>query len=83
MGDFTVTAVRLLLEGLHAKLTLTDTSGGYYEAIAFQCAARLRWRPTSGPVRLVYTLAINRYQGRESVQLVVERVITLDSIATL
>ncbi len=74
VGDFTVTGVRLLSEGLHAKLTLTGADGGILEAIAFQCQARLGWCPASGPVRLVYSLALNRYQGRESVQLVVERV---------
>ena len=80
VGDFTVTAVRLLSEGLHAKLTLTDDGGGYYEAIAFQCQARLGWCPASGPVRLVYALSLNRYQGRESVQLVVERVLPVDGV---
>ena len=74
VGDFTVTGIRPTLDGLHAKLTLETADGGILEAIAFQCQARLGWRPASGPVRLVYSLAINRYQGRESVQLVVERV---------
>ena len=64
MGDFTVTGVRPLSEGLHAKLTLTDGSGGTLDVIAFQCQARLGWRPTSGPVRPVYRLALNRYQHR-------------------
>ncbi|MHB1513983.1 MAG: single-stranded-DNA-specific exonuclease RecJ [Acidiferrobacter sp.] len=74
VGDFTVTGVRLLSEGLHAKLILETADGGIFEGIAFQCQAHLGWCPAPGPVRLVYALSLNRYQGRESVQLVVERV---------
>lgn len=70
-----MTAMRSLSEGLHAKLTLADTQGTLCEAIAFQCAARLRWTPTPSPVRLVYGLGLNRYNGRESVQMIVERVV--------
>ena len=74
VGDFMITGVRLLSEGLHAKLTLETADGGILEAIAFQCQARLEWHPAPGPVRLVYALALNRYQGRESLQLMIERV---------
>ncbi len=75
VGDFTVAGIRPLSEGLHAKLTLADAQGALCEAIAFQCAARLRWTPTPGPVRLVYGLGLNRYNGRESIQVVIERVL--------
>jgi len=75
IGDFQVMGIRSLSDGLHAKLTVVGDDGAPIEAIAFQCAARLRWTPKAGPVRLVYGLTVNRYQGRESVQLLVERVL--------
>lgn len=80
VGDFTVTDVRSLSEGLHAKLTLETADGSILEAIAFQCQARLGWCPALGPVRLVYALGLNRYQGRESVQLVIERVLPISDV---
>ena len=75
VGDFQVTEIRPLSGGLHAKLTVTGADGAPLEAVAFQCAARLRWIPAIGPVRFVYGLSVNRYQGRETVQLVIERVL--------
>ncbi|MHB8252320.1 MAG: single-stranded-DNA-specific exonuclease RecJ [Acidiferrobacter sp.] len=75
VGDFQVMAIRPLSGGLHAKLTVIGNDGAPIEAIAFQCAARLCWTPTTGPARFVYGLTVNRYQGRESVQLLIERVL--------
>ena len=40
---------------------------------------RLRWAPTPGPVRLVYGLGLNRYNGRDSVQIIIERVLPGDN----
>jgi single-stranded-DNA-specific exonuclease len=79
VGDFTVTGILSLSEGLHAKLTLVDAQGALCEAVAFQCAARLRWTPAPGPIRLVYGLGLNRYNGRESVQMIIERVLPGDN----
>ena len=78
-GPDTVTGIRPLSEGLHAKLTLVDAQGTLCEAIAFQCAPRLRWTPAPGPVRLVYGLGLNRYNGRESVQMIIEWVLPGDN----
>ncbi|HUW97688.1 MAG TPA: single-stranded-DNA-specific exonuclease RecJ [Acidiferrobacter sp.] len=76
IGDFQVVAIRPLSDGLHAKLTVVGEHGAPLAAIAFQCAARLRWTPKVGPARFVYGLTVNRYQGRESVQLLIERVLS-------
>lgn len=58
-------------EGLHATLALADVDGETCEAIAFSARCALRWRSTSGLVRLRIRPHPHRYQGCESVQLVV------------
>ncbi len=64
-NDFTVLSQHVL-KNAHLKLVL-DMAGNRFEAIFFR-----RNTPVASNVRLAYRLEINSWQGRRSIQLVVE-----------
>ncbi|MCL2022459.1 MAG: single-stranded-DNA-specific exonuclease RecJ [Betaproteobacteria bacterium] len=71
--EFTVEKERLLKDK-HLKLNLSR-AGRKFEAIWFNCHSP----SLESPVRLAYRLGVNRYQGIESAQLVIEH--ASDSLA--
>ena len=72
-GEFQVAGVRVVGEQ-HLKLALANDNGGRpLDAIAFNQAAGLELE-TGQRVRLAYRLDVNEYNGRRSVQLLVDQI---------
>jgi len=75
-GDFEVAGVRTV-GGRHARLSVRRPGRGEpLEAIAFN--TNLEHLHPGTPIRLLYRLEVNRFRGRERLQLVVESVAELD-----
>ena len=74
-GDFEIIEQRTVGDR-HLKLRVRPAAGGpVIDAIAFGQSGPA-WR---GVVQLVYRLDVNEYRGRESAQLIVEQIATLDA----
>ena len=72
-GEFRISGTRVVGEH-HLKLTLANGNGGRpLDAIAFNQAAGLDLE-TGQCVRLAYRLDVNEYNGRRTVQLLVEQI---------
>ncbi|MGH8460670.1 MAG: single-stranded-DNA-specific exonuclease RecJ [Stenotrophobium sp.] len=68
-GTFVVTGARLVgATQTHVKYQLRHPAGGVLNAMDFGGVERMRPR---GEVRLVYRLGVNRWQGRESLDLLI------------
>jgi len=68
VGDFEVQSSRILKQK-HLKLVLKSLGGGpSVDAILFQADARLLQSPLQR-VEALYELSVNRFRGRESLQL--------------
>ncbi|MDX1381062.1 MAG: single-stranded-DNA-specific exonuclease RecJ [Xanthomonadales bacterium] len=65
---------RRVVGGAHLKMVLRSRGGGTpLDAIAFNCLPEDL--PGAGALRLLYRLAVNRWRGQESCQLVVEDIL--------
>lgn len=74
-GDFEIRQRRVVGEQ-HLRLLLGNAHGAY-AAIAFG-AADAPWAAHASRVHVAYRLSVNEYQGRESLQLVVEHAEAID-----
>jgi single-stranded-DNA-specific exonuclease len=65
---------RRVVGGAHLKMIVQNKDGGEeLDAIAFNCLPEDL--PSSGGVRLLYRLGINRWRGQENCQLLVEQIL--------
>ncbi len=75
MGEFTILSVRMLSDGLHARMSVVPEGGKTpLTAIAFHCP-RHGWSPVPGSARFVYGLEVNSFRGDESAQIVVDEIL--------
>ena len=58
--------------GKHLKLSLEDDVGSTWDAIAFRQGERVRQAEPGSLLHVAYRMELNRWRGRESLQLVVE-----------
>jgi single-stranded-DNA-specific exonuclease len=81
-GSFVVRSARIVGER-HLKMWVELTPGGRtFDAIAFNHVEDpAAFEAPAGPVRLVYRLDINDYQGERRLQLLVDHVLPLESAA--
>ena len=75
-GEFHIAQQRLLKEK-HLKLMLQIPGGNYVDAIAFNVDTKKWPNHRCEKVHVAYRLDINEWQGRQSVQLMVEHLIAL------
>lgn len=74
-GDFEVTGIKILKDGLHAKLTVRPLLGdASFPAIAFHFQQHLNWTPTLGVHRFYYALTVNTFNHTDSIQLRIDGV---------
>lgn len=69
-GEFAIIS-RRIVGSEHLRLQLSYPNHATIAAIAFNVASQ-PWALTATTIRAAYRLAVNEYQGRESVQLVIE-----------
>ena len=58
--------------GKHLKMTLADGDGSTWDAIAFRQGKRARQAAPGSRLDVAYRMELNRWRGKESLQLVVE-----------